>query len=48
MYMSCDMVQGCKVVVGNGTVLTELAQEDGESYTIATVTFLLGWWLGRK
>jgi len=38
MHMSCDMVQGCKVVTAGGTVLTELSQAAGETFTIATVT----------
>jgi len=38
MRMSCHMVQGCKVVDADGQVLTELTQEQGETYTIAEVT----------
>jgi hypothetical protein len=38
LVMSCDMVQGCKVVTAGGAVLTELSQAAGESFTIATVT----------
>ncbi|MEM7348321.1 MAG: carbon-nitrogen hydrolase family protein [Chloroflexota bacterium] len=35
--MSCEMIQGCKVVNAKGEVLTELAQSDGETFTIAEV-----------
>lgn len=38
MAMSCDMVQGCKVVTAAGTVLTELSQAAGETFTMAAVT----------
>lgn len=38
MQLTCAMVQGCKVVDGHGRVLTELAQSDGETFTIAEVT----------
>lgn len=38
MQMSCDFVQGCKVVDARGQVLTELTQEQGEAFTIAEVT----------
>ncbi len=38
MEMSCDMTQGCKVVDANGRVLTELTQEQGETFTVAEVT----------
>ena len=38
MEMSCDMTQGCKVVDVSGQVLTELTQEQGETFTIAEVT----------
>jgi hypothetical protein len=38
MQMSCDMTQGCKVVDASGQVLTELTQEQGETFTIAEVT----------
>jgi predicted amidohydrolase len=37
MRMSCGFVQGCKVVDAAGHVLTELSQEQGECFTIATV-----------
>ncbi len=37
MRMSCDFVQGCKVVDAAGHVLTELSQEQGEGFTLATV-----------
>ncbi len=38
MEMSCGMTQGCKVVDASGQVLTELTQEQGETFTIAKVT----------
>jgi hypothetical protein len=38
MHMSCDMVQGCKVVTADGTILTELSQAAGETFTMATIT----------
>ena len=38
VQMSCDMVQGCKVVDASGQVLTELTQEQGEAFTVAEVT----------
>jgi hypothetical protein len=38
MQMSCDLVEGCKVVTADGTVLTELSQEAGETFVMATVT----------
>jgi hypothetical protein len=37
MQVSCDMVQGCKVVEASGQVLTELTQEQGEAFTMAEV-----------
>jgi hypothetical protein len=38
MQLSCDVMQGCKVVDASGQVLTELTQEQGEAFTIAKVT----------
>jgi hypothetical protein len=38
LQMSCDLVPGCKIVDANGQVLTQLAQEQGETFTIAEVT----------
>ncbi len=38
LQMSCDLVPGCKIVDANGQVLTELAQEQGETFTIVEVT----------
>lgn len=38
MHMSCDMTQGCKIVDANGQTLTELTQEQGETFTITEVT----------
>jgi hypothetical protein len=38
MQMTCDMIQGCKVVAADGQVLTEMAQAQGEGFTVATVT----------
>jgi hypothetical protein len=38
VQMSCDLVPGCKIVDANGQVLTEVAQEQGETFTIAEVT----------
>jgi hypothetical protein len=35
--MSCDMIQGCKVVDAEGRVLAEMAQEQGEGFTVAEV-----------
>jgi hypothetical protein len=37
MRMSCDMIQGCKVVAADGQVLAELTQAQGEGFTVATV-----------
>jgi hypothetical protein len=37
LQMSCAMVQGCKVVDASGQVLTELTQEQGETFTTAEV-----------
>jgi hypothetical protein len=37
MQMTCQMVQGCKVVAGDGRVLSELAQADGETFTMAEI-----------
>jgi hypothetical protein len=37
MRMSCDLIQGCKVVAADGRVLTEMEQAQGEGFTIATV-----------
>jgi len=37
MGMSCDMVPGCKVVGADGQVQTELAQDQGETFTVAEV-----------
>jgi hypothetical protein len=42
MQMSCDIVQGCKVIDASGQVLTELTQEQGESFTMAGVTLADG------
>jgi hypothetical protein len=38
LQMSCDLVPGCKIVDANGQVLTQLAQEQGETFTMAEVT----------
>ncbi len=38
MEMSCAITQGCKVVDASGQVLTELTQEQAETFTIAEVT----------
>ena len=38
MQMTCDLVQGCKVVAASGQVLAELTQEQGETFTTAEVT----------
>jgi hypothetical protein len=38
MRLSCDFVPGCKVVDAQGQVLTELRQDEGETFTIAEVT----------
>lgn len=38
MRLSCDMVQGCKVVNASGLVLAELPQEQGEGFIVAEVT----------
>ena len=38
MEMSCDFVQGCKVVDAGGQVLAELLQEEGEAFALAEVT----------
>jgi predicted amidohydrolase len=38
MQMQCRMVQGCKVVAADGTLITELSQEAGETLTAAEVT----------
>jgi hypothetical protein len=37
MRMSCEMIQGCKIVGADGAVLTEMRQAQGEGFTIATV-----------
>jgi hypothetical protein len=37
MRISCDMIQGCKIVAADGRVLTEMAQAQGEGFTVATV-----------
>jgi hypothetical protein len=37
MEMVCGMVHQCKVVAGDGRVLTRLTKEDGESFTLAEV-----------
>ncbi len=37
MQLSCDFVQGCKVVDARGQVLTELSQAQGEAFTMAEV-----------
>ena len=42
MHMSCDMVQGCKVVDAGGEILTELTQAQGETFTVAEVTLADG------
>jgi hypothetical protein len=38
MEISCDLVQGCKVVDAGGQVLAELSQEAGEAFALAEVT----------
>jgi predicted amidohydrolase len=38
LQLSCDFVQGCKVVGAQGQVLAELAQAQGERFTLAEVT----------
>ncbi len=38
MQMQCGMVQGCKIVAADGSVITELSQDAGETFTIADVT----------
>ncbi|MBN1992851.1 MAG: carbon-nitrogen hydrolase family protein [Anaerolineae bacterium] len=38
MRLSCNFVQGCKVVNAGGQVLVELSQAEGETFTIAEVT----------
>jgi hypothetical protein len=37
LQLSCNFVQGCKVVDAQGQVLTELEQAQGESFTLAEV-----------
>jgi hypothetical protein len=37
MRMAADLIQGCKIVAADGRVLTEMAQAQGEGFTIATV-----------
>lgn len=37
MRMSCDMIEGCKVVNANGQVIAEHTQAEGEGFTIADV-----------
>jgi len=37
MQLSCDFVQGCKIVDAQGRVLTELEQAQGETFTMAEV-----------
>ncbi len=37
MWLSCDMVPGCKVVDNQGRALAELTQDEGETFTIAEV-----------
>ena len=36
--MSCDLIQGCKVVDASGRVLAEMQQTDSEGFTHATVS----------
>src|SRR5258708_3590428 len=36
MRLTCDLIQGCKVVDAHGRVLTEMDQAAGEGFTIAT------------
>lgn len=36
--LACNLVQGCKIVNGDGQVLTELEQEAGETFTCAEVS----------
>jgi hypothetical protein len=38
MYMSCDVVPGCKVVDAAGRRLAELGQEQGEGFALAEVS----------
>ena len=38
MEISCDFIQGCKVVDAGGRVLVELSQEEGEAFALAEVT----------
>ena len=38
MQVSCDLIQGCKIVNADGRVLTEMAQAQGEGFTLAAVT----------
>jgi hypothetical protein len=38
MRLACDFVPGCKVVASTGQVLTELRQDEGETFTLAEVT----------
>jgi len=43
LQMSCHMVHECKIVDDSGKVLARLAEEDGESFALATV-----WLAGAK
>jgi predicted amidohydrolase len=36
--VECDFVRGCKIVAADGEVITELSQEEGESFAVADVT----------
>lgn len=38
MRVSCDLIQGCKIVDADGRVLTEMEQAQGEGFTLAEVT----------
>ena len=38
LELTCDFIQGCKVVDATGQVLAELTQTEGETFTIAEVT----------
>lgn len=38
LQMQCQMVQGCKIVAADGTIITELSQEAGETFTLAEIT----------
>ncbi|MBN1979840.1 MAG: carbon-nitrogen hydrolase family protein [Anaerolineae bacterium] len=38
MEISCDLVQGCKVVGAGGQVLSELSQEEGEAFALSEVS----------